>query len=73
MGVRVRAACRAGPPLNRGKDVWQGFAMLDAEAEAMPQCPLDTAFEAEVPDELTPHHARRKAERGERKRRARAW
>lgn len=40
--------------LKRPKDVKQGVALLDAIAEAMPQFPLDSAFEASLPGELAP-------------------
>lgn len=50
-------------PLKRGKDLKQGLALLDAIAEAMPQFPLDAAFEATLPGDLAPYfvrwHARR--------------
>ncbi|KPL68919.1 hypothetical protein SZ64_12910 [Erythrobacter sp. SG61-1L] len=39
-------------PLKRRKDLQQGTAVLDAVAEAMPQYPLDEAFEAAIPAEL---------------------
>ena len=40
-------------PLKRPKDLKQGLALLDAVHGAMPQYPLDAAFEAELPPELT--------------------
>jgi len=39
-------------PLKRPKDRKQGLALLDAVAEAMPQYPLDEAFETALPDPL---------------------
>lgn len=39
-------------PLKRPKDRKQGIALLNAVREAMPQYPLDEAFEAEIPEEL---------------------
>ncbi|MGH7024253.1 MAG: GSU2403 family nucleotidyltransferase fold protein [Caulobacteraceae bacterium] len=39
-------------PLKRPKDLKQGLALLDAVRVAMPQYPLDAAFEAELPDDL---------------------
>lgn len=42
-------------PLKRRKDLAQGTAVLDAVAEAMPQYPLDPAFEGSIPDELVPY------------------
>lgn len=39
-------------PLKRPKDARQGTALLNAIHEAMPQYPLDQAFEAEIPDDL---------------------
>jgi hypothetical protein len=45
-------------PLKRGKDLKQGMILLDAVAEAMPQYPLDAAFEAALPGELAPHFLR---------------
>lgn len=42
-------------PLKRGKDRKQGKALLDAVVEAMPQYPLDAAFEKSLPPELLPH------------------
>ena len=41
-------------PLKRRKDTVQGKALLDAVAEAMPHYPLDNAFTATLPPELTP-------------------
>ncbi|MBB40247.1 MULTISPECIES: GSU2403 family nucleotidyltransferase fold protein [Hyphomonas] len=43
-------------PLKRPKDRRQGIALLNAVDEAMPQYPLDAKFEAELPDDLTPHY-----------------
>lgn len=40
--------------LKRPKDRKQGLLILDAVAEAMPQYPLDDAFEAQLPGELAP-------------------
>lgn len=40
-------------PLKRRKDRAQGLGVLDAVAEAMPHYPLDAAFVAEIPPELT--------------------
>lgn len=42
-------------PLKRRKDLRQGDAVLDAVEEAMPQYPLDDAFIAAIPPELTGH------------------
>ncbi|MBV9510584.1 MAG: hypothetical protein JO303_09925 [Caulobacteraceae bacterium] len=39
-------------PLKRPKDLKQGLALLDAVRAAMPQYPLDHAFEAALPAEL---------------------
>jgi hypothetical protein len=39
-------------PLKRDKDSRQGTALLNAIDEAMPHYRLDTAFQAELPDEL---------------------
>ncbi len=44
--------------LKRPKDLKQGMALLDAVAEAMPQYPLDGAFEALIPEELRAPFAR---------------
>lgn len=44
-------------PLKRPKDAKQGIALLDAVAEAMPQYPLDAAFEQSLPEKLTPYYA----------------
>ena len=41
-------------PLKRRKDYRQGIAVLDAVAEAMPQYPLGSTFESELPEELRP-------------------
>lgn len=43
-------------PLKRPKDRKQGIALLNVVSEAMPQYPLDAAFEAEIPKELIPHY-----------------
>ena len=43
-------------PLKRPKDRRQGIALLNAVDEAMPQYPLDTSFEAKIPDELMPYY-----------------
>jgi hypothetical protein len=51
-------------PLKRGKDSRQGAALLDAVWAAMPQYPLDAAFEAELPEELAPFYAQWKSGRG---------
>jgi hypothetical protein len=40
--------------LKRPKDRMQGVALLDAIREAMPQYPLDSAFEDQLPGELAP-------------------
>jgi len=42
-------------PLKRDKDRAQGTLLLNAVAEAMPQYPLDDAFEAGLPGELAPY------------------
>lgn len=39
-------------PLKRRKDDRQGMALLNAVALAMPQYPIDAAFEAEIPEAL---------------------
>lgn len=39
-------------PLKRAKDLSQGTVVLDAVYNAMPQYPLDTAFEAAIPEAL---------------------
>lgn len=57
-------------PLKRGKDSKQGHALLDAIHVAMPQYPLDTAFEASLPRELAALHEEWKADRPESPRRA---
>ncbi len=44
-------------PQKRPKDKKQGLALLDAVAQAMPQYPLDAAFENAVPAELIVHYA----------------
>ena len=49
-------------PLKRPKDETQGFAVLNAVLETMPQFPMDDAFEAEVPDELRDAYAEWKAQ-----------
>ncbi len=41
-------------PFERRKDREQGLVVLDAVAEAMPQYPLDAAFERGIPPELEP-------------------
>lgn len=41
-------------PLKRPKDLRQGRALLDAAEAAMPQYPLDKAFETSLPSELAP-------------------
>jgi hypothetical protein len=41
-------------PLKRDKDIKQGRALFKAVREAMPQFPVDAAFEAELPAELQP-------------------
>jgi len=41
-------------PLKRPKDAKQGIALLNTIREAMPQYPLDEAFEASLPSELVP-------------------
>lgn len=43
-------------PLKRPKDRRQGIALLNAVHEAMPQYPLDAAFEADIPPPLRPHY-----------------
>jgi hypothetical protein len=48
-------------PLKRSKDARQGTALLDAVSEVMPQFPLDAAFEAQMPPELTRYYAEWKA------------
>jgi hypothetical protein len=50
-------------PLKRGKDLKQGRALLDAVHEAMPQYPLDAAFEDALPTELAGHYAEWRAGR----------
>lgn len=57
-------------PLKRGKDLKQGRALLDAVHEAMPQYPLDAAFEDSLPAELTGDYAEWKAGRPAASRRA---
>lgn len=47
--------------LKRPKDLRQAMALLDAIAAAMPHFPLDAAFEAGLPAELTPCFERWKA------------
>ena len=44
-------------PLKRRKDIAQGHAVLDAVEEAMPHYPLDEAFVAAIPNELTQYWA----------------
>ena len=43
-------------PLKRPKDLKQGIALLNVVSEAMPQYPLNTEFEAEIPKELIAHY-----------------
>lgn len=43
-------------PLKRPKDRKQGVALLNVVAEAMPQYPLDAAFEAALPEPLIFHY-----------------
>jgi hypothetical protein len=50
-------------PLKRPKDRKQGAALLDAVREAMPQYPLDAAFEASIPEALRSHYLAWKARR----------
>jgi hypothetical protein len=50
-------------PLKRGKDQRQGAALLNAVHTAMPQYPLDDAFEAALPADLAPLYADWKASR----------
>lgn len=57
-------------PLKRGKDQKQGRALLDAVHEAMPQYPLDAAFEEALPAELAGYYAEWKAGRSDSPRRA---
>jgi hypothetical protein len=45
-------------PQKRPKDEKQGMAILNVVAHSMPQFPLGSAFEIELPDELVPHFAR---------------
>jgi hypothetical protein len=42
--------------LKRPKDMKQGVALLNVIADAMPQYPLDDAFEASLPAELVKHY-----------------
>jgi hypothetical protein len=49
-------------PLKRPKDRLQGLALLDAVAEAMPHYPLDSNFEAELPEDLVPYFAEWRAQ-----------
>lgn len=51
-------------PLKRRKDLQQGAAVLNAVAEAMPQYPLDSAFESEIPPELQGFWKEWQAQRG---------
>jgi hypothetical protein len=44
-------------PLKRGKDSRQGTALLNAIWQAMPQYPLDSEFEAEIPPVLLQYYA----------------
>jgi hypothetical protein len=48
-------------PLKRPKDLKQGAALLSAVKEAMPQYPLDKAFERALPKELAKPYAEWKA------------
>jgi hypothetical protein len=41
--------------LKIAKDERQGMAVLDMVANHMPHYPLDSAFRAELPEELQPH------------------
>ncbi len=50
-------------PLKRPKDYKQAMLLLDAIAEAMPQYPLDDAFEAGLPGDLAPYYVRWAAQR----------
>ncbi len=50
-------------PVKRPKDLRQGSALLNAIDSAMPQYPLDAAFEAELPSELVAHFERWRAQR----------
>jgi hypothetical protein len=43
-------------PLKRGKDKRQAVALLDAVHIAMPQYPMDEAFEAQLPPPLAPFY-----------------
>ena len=52
-------------PLKRPKDARQGAVLLDTVATAMPQYPLDAAFQAELPEELAPIYSRWAEERPE--------
>jgi hypothetical protein len=52
-------------PLKRGKDLKQGMALLNAVSVAMPQYPLDEAFETDLPEELASSYAAWKAQRPE--------
>lgn len=52
--------------LKRGKDRRQALALLDAVHVAMPQYPLDAAFEAELPEPLAPLYAAWKENRPDR-------
>jgi hypothetical protein len=51
-------------PLKRPKDAKQGCLLLDATREAMPQFPLDQAFEESIPPILLPYYAKWKDETG---------
>lgn len=53
-------------PLKRGKDRLQATALLDVVHVAMPQYPLDDAFEGELPEELAPLYTEWKRGRPER-------
>lgn len=50
-------------PLKRPKDAKQGNALLNTVREAMPQYPLDEAFEASIPSELVPFYEAWKTQR----------
>jgi hypothetical protein len=53
-------------PLKRGKDQRQSVALLNTVHTAMPQYPLDAAFEAALPHELSPLYMEWKRTRPER-------
>lgn len=50
-------------PLKRGKDLKQGLALLNVVSVAMPQYPLDDAFQASLPAELEQHYAQWETQR----------